>query len=95
LAAATSEGSKEEGILDVAADKLTFTWAGGKLEIPVAAILGLVPRRRFTLFDVNEWAVIECRLAGKDLVAAFKPAALRERTRHEDIVGAIRGVLSR
>ena len=84
---------KEAGSLEITSERILFSYPGVKLEIPVSSIQRLVSKKRFAIFDSNEWVVIEYRQSGKELVAAFKPAAFKGRTTHEEIIRAIRTVL--
>jgi hypothetical protein len=84
---------KEVGTLEITSERLVFTHSGDKVEIPLTSVQRLIPRKRFAIFDANEWVVIEYRVAGKDLVAAFKPAAFVSKTSHDEILKAIRNAL--
>lgn len=84
---------KETGTLEIAADKLVFTYSGGKVEIPVSAVQRITPRKQFTFFDANQWVVIEYRVGDKNLVAAFKPALL-SKTPYDQILEAVSSTLA-
>ncbi len=84
---------KEVGTLEIAGERLVFTYSSGKVEIPLSSVQRLIPKKRFVFFDANEWVVIEYRMAGKDRVAAFKPAAFTSKTSHDEILRAIRNAL--
>ena len=80
---------KEKGTLIVAADKLIFNHSSGSVEVPMAAIKKVEPRKRMGMVVANHWVVVEYRVGGNDALIAFKYAPFSGKTSDSEIYSAI------
>jgi hypothetical protein len=72
---------KESGDLTVYPDKLLFSYEGGSLELPIAAITMLTPDT-FLERDID-WLEVKYRQAGKDGVLYLRPATLSKTSAYD------------